>query len=346
MPEPSAPDELVLTSARLRVALSPFGGRVTSVLVPDRDGRPGEVTLGPSDARGWLDDVDYLGASVGRVANRIRNGRFELDGETHQVATGPDGHALHGGPGSFDRRSWTVLDRSDTAGGGRVELGLESPDGDNGFPGRLDVRVVYEVDVDRLAITYHATCDRTTPVNLTNHTYWNLAGGGTAEQHLVTVHASRYVPVDADLMPTGELADVAGTPFDLREPTPVGRHLRDGHPQLLHAQGYDHTLVLDGGDISGDDAGNEPLHPAARLHDPGTGRTLTITTDQPGIQFYSGNFLDGSVAYRGGAARQGDAVCLETQRFPDSVNQPSFPSTLLRPGEAYLARTVLAFGVE
>ena len=340
MSEQSAPDELVLTSRRLRVTLSPFGARVTSVLAPDRDGHMGEVTVGPADVRGWLDDVAYLGASVGRVANRIRKGRFELDGRTFQVATGPDGHALHGGPDSYDRRSWTVVDQGQTASGGHVEFQLVSPDGDNGFPGRVDVRAVYALEDDRLSVTYRASTDRRTPVNVTNHTYWNLAGTGSVEQHLVSVAARRYVPVDADLMPTGELAEVAGTPFDLREPTPVGQHLRDGHPQLLRAQGYDHTLVLD------DPADADSLRPAARLHDPASGRTLTITTDQPGVQFYSGNFLDGSVLYRSGAARQGDAVCLETQYFPDSVNQPDFPSILLEPAEEYLSRTVLRLTVE
>jgi aldose 1-epimerase len=231
-----------------------------------------------------------------------------------------------------------VVGATTTETGGEVELGLLSPDGDNGFPGRLQARVRYAVDGDELSITYRATTDRTTPVNLTNHTYWNLAGVGTVEHHVVTVHASRYVPVDADLLPTGELVAVEGTPFDLRQATPVSRHLRDGHEQLLRAQGYDHTLVLDESD--------EPLRPAARLHDPASGRTLTITTDQPGVQFYSGNFLDGSVRYRSGAARQGDALCLETQHFPDSVNQPGFPSTLLEPGQEYVARTVLAFSVE
>jgi aldose 1-epimerase len=340
MSEQPAPDELVLTSDRLRVALSPFGARITSVLAPDRDGRTGEVTVGPADAPGWLDDVAYLGASVGRVANRIRDGRFSLDGVQHQVATGPDGHTLHGGPGSFDRRSWTVRSHTERPDGGEVELVLVSPDGDNGFPGRLEVTAGYALDGDRLTVTYRATTDRTTPVNVTNHTYWNLAGAGSVEAHEVTVHAGRYLPVDADLLPTGELAPVAGTPFDLREPTPVGRHLREGHPQLLHAQGYDHTLVLD------DPPAGEALRPAARLHDPASGRTLTITTDQPGVQFYSGNFLDGSVRYRAGAARQGDAVCLETQYFPDSVNQPDFPDISLRPGQVYASRTELRLTVE
>jgi len=344
MPENTAPDQLVLTSPSLRVTLSPFGARVTSVLAPDRDGEWGEVTIGPSDERGWRDDVNYLGASVGRVANRIRNGRFSLDGEEHQVATAANGHTLHGGPESYDRRTWTVA--SDTEGrgarpeGGEVVFELDSPDGDNGFPGRVQVRATYALDGDTLSVTYEATTDRTTPVNLTNHTYWNLAGGGTAERHLLTVNASRYLPVDEDLMPTGELAPVEGTPFDLREPTPVGRHLRDGHPQLLRAQGYDHNLVLD------EPVDGEALRTAARLHDPDSGRTLTVMTDQPGLQFYSGNFLDGSVRYRAGAARQGDAVCLETQLFPDSVNQPSFPSTLLSAGERYVSRTVLRLSVE
>jgi aldose 1-epimerase len=214
-----------------------------------------------------------------------------------------------------------------------------SPDGDNGFPGRLEVTAGYSLDGDRLAVTYRATTDRTTPVNVTNHTYWNLAGAGTVEGHLVTVPASRYVPVDADLLPTGELATVEGTPFDLRRPTPVGRHLREGHPQLLRAQGYDHTLVLD------DPPTGAQLRAAARLHDPTSGRTLTITTDQPGVQLYSGNFLDGSVRYRAGAARQGDAVCLETQYFPDSVNQPTFPQIWLQPGEVYESRTELRLAV-
>jgi aldose 1-epimerase len=336
MPDQSAPDELVLTSAPLRVGISPFGARLTSLRAPDRDGHSAEVTVGPADARGWLDDVAYLGASVGRVANRIRDGRFVLDGVQHQVATGPDGNTLHGGPGSFDRRPWTVRRADGTA----VELALVSPDGDNGFPGRLDVTARYELDGDELAITYGATTDQATPVNLTNHTYWNLAGSGSIEAHVLTVPADRYVPVDEALLPTGELPAVDGTPFDLREPTPVGRHLRSGHPQLLRAQGYDHTLVLDDG------PSGPQLRTAARLHDPGSGRTLTITTDQPGVQFYSGNFLDGSLRYRAGAARQGDALCLETQYFPDSVNQPGFPDTVLRPGQQYESRTVLRLSVD
>jgi aldose 1-epimerase len=300
----------------------------------------GEVTVGPADERGWLDDVAYLGASVGRVANRIRHGRFSLDGVEHQLATGPDGHTLHGGPGSYDRRAWTVRSHTERPEGGEVELTLVSPDGDNGFPGSVELTAGYALTDDVLTITYRATTDRTTPVNVTNHTYWNLAGSGSVEGHLVTVHAGRYVPVDEDLLPTGELAPVEGTPFDLRAATPIGRHLRDGHAQLLRAQGYDHTLVLD------EPAAGEALRPAARLHDPASGRTLTITTDQPGIQFYSGNFLDGSVRYRGGAARQGDAVCLETQYFPDSVNQPEFPEIWLHPGEVYESRTQLRLSVE
>jgi aldose 1-epimerase len=206
----------------------------------------------------------------------------------------------------------------------------------------VEVTARYALAEDVLAITYRATTDRTTPVNVTNHTYWNLAGGGTVEGLLLTVHADRYVPVDADLLPTGELAPVDGTPFDLREPTPIGRHLRAGHPQLLHAQGYDHTLVLG----EGERPEGGQLRRAARLHDPASGRTLTIATDQPGVQLYSGNFLDGSVRYRSGAARQGDAVCLETQFLPDSVNQPAFPAIWLRPGEVYESRTQLRLSVE
>ena len=340
MPEHAAPDELVLTSPRLRVTLSPFGARVTSILAPDRDGRWGEVTLGPADQEGWLADVAYLGASVGRVANRIRRGRFTVDGVEHQAATAADGHTLHGGPESYDRRTWTVASTSERPSGGEVAFELDSPDGDNGFPGRVQARATYALDDDELSVTYEATTDQTTPVNLTNHTYWNLAGGGTVERHLVTVNASRYLPVDEDLMPTGELAPVEGTPFDLREPTQVGRHLRSGHPQLLRASGYDHNMVLE------EPIDGEPLRSAACLHDPDSGRTLTITTDQPGLQFYSGNFLDGTLRYRSGAARQGDAVCLETQLFPDAVNRPEFPSTLLSPGERYVSRTVLRLSVQ
>jgi aldose 1-epimerase len=326
-----------LSAQGLEVGVVEHGARLAVVRAPDRDGVLGDVVLGLDD---YAADTSYLGATVGRYANRIAGGTFQLDGHRYDVPCNEGEVALHGGPDGFDRRVFradAVVEGPD--GARSVTLRRTSPDGENGFPGALEVAVTYAVRGTELAIEHVATTDAPTVVNLTNHAYWNLAGGGSVEGHLVTVPAARYLPVDGRLIPTGELAPVEGTPFDLRTPVPIGARLREAHPQLLQARGYDHTFVLDG------DAGGG-LAVAAHVEEPRSGRTLTMLTDQPGVQFYSGNMLDGTVVLRGGTvARQGDAFCLEPQHFPNAPNEPAFASTVLRPGERYRSRIVVRLGL-
>lgn len=330
------PCDVFLHSPTLDVGVLSHGARLTSVRSPDRTGRVGDVLLGLADAAAYRSDRAYLGACVGRFANRIAGGRFVLDGVTHKIPTNEPGAALHGGDGGFDAVPWEIAEHT----GSSVTLRRTSPDGENGFPGTLDVTVVYAVEGGALSITHTAETDAPTVVNLTNHGYWNLAGGGSIEGHRLQIRASHYLPVDEHLIPTGEQAPVQDTPFDFGMPMPIGARLRAAHPQLRVARGYDHTFVLDGA------PGPDGLCAAARVHDPGSGRYLEVFTDQPGMQFYSGNFLDATIVLRdGGPARQCDAFCLETQAFPDSPNQPAFPSTVLRPGQQYRSRTLLRFGV-
>jgi aldose 1-epimerase len=327
-----------LAAQGIEVGVVEYGARLAVVRVPDRDGVLGDVVLGLDD---YSADAAFLGATVGRYANRIAGGSFTLDGRRHTVPCNEDGVALHGGTDGFDRHRFAPDPvRTDGDGARSVTLRRTSPAGENGFPGTLDVAVTYTVRGAELSIEHTATTDEPTVVNLTNHAYFNLTGrGGTVEDHLVRIPARHYLPVDGRLIPTGEVAPVAGTPFDLRAPTRIGTHLREPHPQLVPARGYDHTFVLD--DPSGDG-----LRPAAHVEEPRSGRTLTMLTDQPGLQFYSGNFLDGTFAVRSGwTARQGDAFCLEAQHFPNSPNEPRFPTTVLRPGEQYRSRIVIRFGV-
>jgi galactose mutarotase-like enzyme/glycogen debranching enzyme len=316
-----------------------YGGIITSLRVADRTGNLDDVVLGFDSLAGYLHDSPYFGAIVGRYANRIAKGRFTLDGVTHQLPVNNGPNSLHGGTRGLDKVVWQAAPfENDSAGG--VVLTYVSPDGDQGYPGRLDLRVTYTLD-DRneLAVEYHATTDKATPVNLSQHTYFNLAGAGRGDVlgHVLQLDASRYTPVDSTLIPTGELAPVAGTPFDFRAPTAIGARIGQPNEQLRLAGGYDHNFVLDG---------RGAAHHAARVVEPTTGRTLDVSTDQPGIQFYSGNFLDGSLTGKGGHVyghRFG--FCLETQHFPDSPNHPAFPSTILRPGTAFDSHTVFRFDV-
>lgn len=334
LPDGRAVDRFVLRHADTQVAVLTYGAILQAVVVPDTAGRAGEVTLGHDNLDGYLlDEETYVGAVVGRYANRIAGGRFVLDGEEHVLPRNQGTNCLHGGPEGFHRRLWSARE---VVGG--VELSLESPDGDNGFPGNLTATVTYRLDDDGLQLTYTAVCDRPTVVNLTNHAYWNLEGEGGIDDHLLDLAASSYLPVDDELIPEDGPVRVEGTPMDFRDACRVGDRLRTGTTQLLRAQGYDHAWILD-----------EPgsRSPAARLTAPGTGRVLELFTDEPSIQFYSGNFLDGSVVGRGSRVyRQGDGLCLETQHVPDSPNHPEFPSTVLRPGETYRTRTRFRFGVE
>jgi aldose 1-epimerase len=329
-----------LENGGTRLKVLDYGGIVQSLEIPDRHGRHANVSLGFDTVEDYVTGSPYFGALIGRFGNRLAEGRFTLDGTGHQLPVNDGDHSLHGGTEGFDRRVWQVEPFTDGPDVG-LHLHLTSADGEMGYPGTLTVKVTYTLTADGdWRIDYEATTDRATVVNLTSHVYWNLAGenSGSIHDHELEIAASRYTPVDPGLIPTGEQAEVAGTPFDFREAKPVGRDLRVADRQLLHAKGFDHNWVLDKG------VTDEPAH-AATLRDPSSGRTLSIATTEPGLQFYSGNFLDGTLVGSGGTVyRQGDALCLETQHFPDSPNQPTFPSTVLRPGQTYRSTTIHAFG--
>jgi aldose 1-epimerase len=340
-PDGTAVERYTLTNRGMTVRILTYGGIIQTLEVPDRRGNPVNVVLGFEDLEGYVEHNNpgpYFGAIIGRYGNRIAGGQFELDGETYELARNNGPNALHGGIESFDRKVWDATELTDRRSVG-LRLDYTSPAGEEGYPGTLDVQVTYTLTRDqRLEIHYTATTDAPTVVNLTNHTYWNLQGEGTSSilDHELTLHASAYTPVDATLIPTGEIAPVAGTPMDFRRPTAIGERIREPFEQLLFGQGYDHNWVLDRDD---EDEGELVL--AARLTDPDSGRTLKMYTTEPGIQFYSGNFLDATLVGTGGHVyRQSDGLALETQHFPDSPNQPDFPSTTLRPGETYDTTTV------
>ncbi|WP_337060412.1 aldose epimerase family protein [Kineococcus sp. G2] len=341
LPDGTPVERYTLTGGDVTVRILTYGGIVQSLEFPDREGRTANVVLGFDDLEGYLagnNPGPYFGALIGRYGNRIAGGRFTLDGAEHQLPLNDGPNSLHGGDDSFDKRVWDAeaLPGHHTAG---LRLTLVSPDGDQGYPGTLTTEVTYTLDrFSQLTIDYRATTDAPTVVNLTNHSYWNLAGEGTGTiyDHELTIHADAYTPVDATLIPTGEIAPVAGTPMDFRDPTAVGARIREPFQQILFGRGYDHNWVLDR-------ESTDELEEAAVLHDPASGRTLTVSTTEPGLQFYSGNFLDGTlVGTSGKVYRQGDGLALETQHFPDSPNQPGFPSTVLRPGEEYRSTTVFA----
>ncbi|KFG75709.1 aldose epimerase family protein [Streptomyces mutabilis] len=328
-----------LENGGTRMKVLSYGGVVQSLEVPDRRGRYANVSLGFDNLDDYVARSPHFGALIGRYGNRIAKGRFTLDGKEYQLSVNDGENSLHGGALGFDYRVWEVEPFTEGSDVGLV-LHYTSVDGEMGYPGTLKAKVTYTLTRrGEWRIDYEATTDKATVVNLTSHVYWNLAGegSGTVEDHELSIAASRYTPTDAGLIPTGELAKVSGTPFDFRRAKPIGRDIRDAHPQLVTAKGFDHNWVLDKGITE------RPEH-IATLRDGASGRTLRIATDQPGLQFYSGNFLDGTLTGTGGSLyRQGDALCLETQHFPDSPNQPSFPSTVLRPGQTYRTTTVHSF---
>jgi aldose 1-epimerase len=313
-----------------------YGGAIVSLRVPDREGRLDDVVLGYDDLDGYVRDRCFMGGVIGRYANRIRGGRFVLDGRQVALETNDGRNHLHGGSAGFHRQLWTA-EPTDAG----VRLSLTSPDGDGGYPGRLDVGVTYTLTPENeLVVDYAASTDRPTPVSLTQHSYFNLAGSRSGVLgHLLAIEADAYTPVDATLIPTGERAPVAGTPFDFTRETPVGARIGDAHEQLRHGHGYDHNFALR--------SGGGTLARAARLADPLSGRVLVVRTTEPGLHFYSGNFLGGEPAGRGGRAyAPHDGLCLETQAFPDSPNRPEFPGAIVRPGAPYRSRTVFAFSTD
>ena len=323
------------------VSVIDYGGIITSIITPDRDTGFADVALGYDDGQGYAGENPYFGAFIGRYGNRIAEGEFSLDGNDYTLPVNNGPNSLHGGDEGFNRKMWSAQAREETDRVG-VTLTGTSPDGEQGYPGNLDVTVTYWLNNDNeLLLEYTATTDAPTPVNLTNHTYFNLRGNGdgTILAHELTINADRYTPVDNTLIPTGELADVTGTPFNFRKPTAIGERIDNEHPQLEFGGGYDHNFALNRQDGTG-------LQLAARVFDPHTGRTLEVETTEPGLQFYSGNFLDGSDVGKGGKPYQlRTGFCLETQHFPDSPNQPDFPSTILQPGEEYTSQTIYRFGV-
>ena len=334
-------DLYTLTNAKgVEVKVITFGGIIQSIKIPDRHGNLANVALGFDNLDDYVNRNPYFGCITGRYANRIALGKFTLDGVQYTLATNNAPNHLHGGNQGFDKRVWKAqeLKGSDFVG---LKLTYTSPDGEEGYPGTLEVEVQYLLTKhNELRVIHRATTDAPTIVNLTNHTYWNLAGEGTSAiyDHELTIKADKYTPVDATLIPTGALDPVAGTPMDFTEPHAVGERIRDGSfEQLVIGRGYDHNWVLRR-------PNDTSLAFAARLRDPHSGRVVEFFTTEPGIQFYSGNFLDGTlVGTSGKMYRQGDGLALETQHYPDSPNQPSFPSTVLRPGEKYDTTTVWKF---
>jgi aldose 1-epimerase len=326
-------DLYTLKDASLEVRIMTYGAAVDSILTPDRNGEMADIVLGFDSFDGYLGTNPYFGAIVGRYANRIANGSFALDGKQYSLPKNNGQNSLHGGTVGFDKAVWQATPIKNG-----VEFTHISKDGDQGYPGTLTAKVRYTLVDKALRIEYDATADKPTVLNLSNHTYFNLAGAGSGDvlKHEIKINASRYTPVDANLIPTGELATVDGTPLDFRKMTAIGARINSDNGQLRLARGYDHNWVLD----------SKPgqLVEAAEVYEPSSGRELKVLTDEPGMQFYTGNFLDGTIKGKGGHVYpMRSAFCLETQHFPDSPNHPNFPSTELKPGERFHSVTVFEF---
>jgi aldose 1-epimerase len=339
LPDGTAIAELTLTNASGdSVTFITYGGIITSIKVRDREGRRGDVVLGHDTLADYVGDDAYFGAIVGRYANRIGGSRFAIDGQNYELSANDGRNSLHGGHKGLDKAVWNA-ESIEADGAAAVRLTYVSPDADEGYPGTLSVSVVYTFNNrGELAIDYEATTDKPTVVNLTNHSYFNLSGEGSGDvlASVLTLYADRYTPVDAELIPTGAIEAVAGTPLDFRTATAIGARIRD--PRLIElAKGYDHNFVLNRGG-----AGEVR---AAEVFDPSSGRVLEVFTTEPGVQLYVANHQDGNVGKAGHVYNQYAAFCLETQHYPDSPNKPEFPSTVLRPGQTYRSRTVYAFSV-
>ncbi len=339
MPDGKAVEAITLRNANgIELTAITYGGIITSLKTPDRSGRTGDIVLGFDSLDGYLKEHPYFGAIIGRYGNRIGKAQFAIDGATYKLAANNGPNHLHGGVKGFDKVLWNAA----PAGQNGIVFSRTSPDGEEGYPGTLQVRVTYTLtDKNELIVDYHATTDKPTPVNLTQHSYFNLRADGTSDilGHQLTINADRYTPVDDTLIPTGALAPVDGTPFDFRKPVAIGERINQDHPQLKNGKGYDHNWVLNGS--------GSGLRLAARVLEPSTGRTIEVRTTEPGLQFYAGNFLDGTLKGKGGAIyKQRTGFCLETQHFPDSPNKPNFPSTILKSGGTYRSQTVFTFGVD
>lgn len=338
LPDGKTAELYTLKDSDLEVKLTNYGARIVAIDCKDRDGKMGDVVLGYDSVEGYVHEAQahgktYFGAVVGRYGNRIRGGKFSIDGHEYQIPHNDGQNALHGGPQGFDEKVWTAKQIPNG-----VEFSLVSPDGDMGFPGTLTAHVRYTLVGTALHVNYSATTDKPTVVNLTNHSYFNLSGEGSGDilGDVIQINADKYTPVDRTLIPVGGPQPVEGTPFDLRKPTPIGQHIGDTNDQLKIAGGYDHNWVLNGA--------NGQMKLAAKVTDPKSGRVLTVTTTQPGVQFYTGNFL--GARFPGKSSHtygKRSGFCLETQHYPDSPNQPDFPTTELKPGQTMHSETVFAF---
>lgn len=341
-PDGSPVDVYILTNSHgMEVRIMNFGGIVLSLRVPDRNGKLDDVVLGFDTLEPYFTNNPHFGSIIGRYANRIANGKFTLDGVEYSLPKNNRPNTLHGGVKGFDKVLWQA-EPSESEKGVALVLGYTSKDGEEGFPGNLKTKVTYTLtDSDELAIDYEATTDKATPVNLTSHGYFNLAGQGTGDvlAHELLINADRFTPVDKNLIPTGELRALKGTPLDFTKAIAIGPRINDNYEQLVLARGYDHNFVID--------RKGSGLELAARVHEPSTGRILEVYTTEPGVQFYSANFLDGTLTGKQGRVyKQHYAFCLETQHFPDSPNHPGFPSTILKPGQMYTSRSVYKFSAD
>jgi len=326
----------------MEVSITNFGATVVTLKVPDRAGKATDIVLGYDTLDGYEKGTSYFGATVGRYGNRIAGGKFSIDGKTYTLPKNNGENTLHGGIVGFNKKVWKAREIA-SKGGESLEMTYLSADGEEGFPGNLSTKVVFTLPADRneLKIDYTATTDKDTVLNLTNHSYFNLAGEGNGDilDHVMTLHAKQFTPVDKGLIPTGELKNVAGTPMDFNNATAIGKRINESDEQLVFGKGYDHNWVLTR-------AGGSELSIAAEAYDPKSGRKLEVLTTEPGVQFYSGNFLDGAKGKGNKPYPQRAAFCLETQHFPDSPNHPNFPSTLLKPHAVFHSQTVFRFSAK